>query len=194
MLNVKYVIMGQQGGQTFPVPNPHANGNGWFVERVDYVADADAEIAAVGATDLKRVAVVDNRFKGALEGGKALPAADTAAGVRLTHYDANALAYEVDSKSGGVVVFSEIYYPGWQATVDGRPVEIARADYILRAIRVEPGRHKVEFVFDPQSLHTTEAIANSALVLLMVLFLVLAGRALWRRRRADGAASGQQAG
>lgn len=194
MLNVKYVIMGQQGGQTFPVPNPHANGNGWFVERVDYVADADAEIAAVGATDLKRVAVVDNRFKGALEGGKALPAADTAASVRLTHYDANALAYEVDSKSGGVVVFSEIYYPGWQATVDGRPVEIARADYILRAIRVEPGRHKVEFVFDPQSLHTTEAIANSALVLLMVLFLVLAGRALWRRRRADGAASGQQAG
>lgn len=194
MLNVKYVIMGQQGGQTFPVPNPHANGNGWFVERVDYVADADAEIAAVGGSDLKRVAVVDNRFKGALEGGKALPAADTAASVRLTHYDANALAYEVDSKSGGVVVFSEIYYPGWQATVDGRPVEIARADYILRAIRVEPGRHKVEFVFDPQSLHTTEAIANSALVLLMVLFLVLAGRALWRRRRADGAASGQQAG
>ena len=186
--------MGQQGGQTFPVPNPHANGNGWFVERVDYVADADAEIAAVGGSDLKRVAVVDNRFKGALEGGKALPAADTAASVRLTHYDANALAYEVDSKSGGVVVFSEIYYPGWQATVDGRPVEIARADYILRAIRVEPGRHKVEFVFDPQSLHTTEAIANSALVLLMVLFLVLAGRALWRRRRADGAASGQQAG
>lgn len=193
MLNVKYVIMGQQGGQTFPVPNPHANGNGWFVSGVDYVPDADAEIGALGQVDLKNVAVVDNRFKAALGNAEATQPKDSLSTVKLTKYDANALIYEVSSTKGGVVVFSEIYYPGWQATVDGKPVDIARADYILRAIRIEPGRHTVEFKFDPKSLHTTEAIANSALVLLMVVFLILMAREVMKRRKAehDAAASAE---
>ena len=107
---------------------------------------------------------------------------DSLSRVELTKYDANALTYEVNSSKGGVVVFSEIYYPGWTATVDGEPVEIARANYILRAIQVPAGKHVVEFKFDPQSVHTTEAIAYTALAILFVGFLFLLYREIRRKK------------
>ncbi len=171
MLNVKYVILPLQDGSALPVENPHANGNGWFVNELIYVADADEEITALHDVNPSVTAVADKRFANILGEAASVPVQDSLSQVTLTAYDANALAYEVQSSQGGVVVFSEIYYPGWQATVDGTPVEIARADYILRAIRVEPGRHKVEFRFDPHSLHVTETIAYAALILLLLLFL-----------------------
>lgn len=168
MLNVKYGILGEEGQQTFPIYNPHAAGNGWFVDEVRYVANADEEIQALHQVNPKQVALVDVRFKEQLgEGG--VTQRDSTSFVTLTKYDANALTYDVSSANGGVVVFSEIYYPGWQATVDGNPVDIARADYILRAIRVAPGRHTVEFTFDPTTLHVTETIAKVSLLLLFLI-------------------------
>lgn len=182
MLNMKYAIMGQ-GQEVFPVENPHAAGNGWFVKELVYVKDADEEIQALHAVNPKEVAVVDSRFREQLgvEGG-ILPV-DSTDYVKLTHYDANAVTYEVNSVKGGVVVFSEIYYPSWQATVDGNSVDIARADYVLRAVRVEPGKHVVAFKFDPKSLHVTETVANVALVAFMLLLLFLMGREVMRRRK-----------
>ncbi len=190
MLNTKYLIMGLQGGETVPVRNPYAYGNGWFVDEVAYVPDADHEIGALHRVNPRRVAVVDERFK-AMLGGSDVPMPDSAASVRLTAYDANALSYEADSKNGGVIVFSEIYYPGWTATVDGQPVDIARADYILRAIRVEPGKHTIEFRFDPQSLRLTETVAYSALGLLLLVVLALLVRTF---RRGGGTAGKDSAG
>lgn len=182
MLNMKYAIMGQ-GQEVFPVENPHAAGNGWFVKELVYVKDADEEIQALHTVNPKEVAVVDCRFREQLgvEGG-ILPV-DSTDYVKLTHYDANAVTYEVNSVKGGVVVFSEIYYPSWQATVDGNSVDIARADYVLRAVRVEPGKHVVAFKFDPKSLHVTETVANVALVAFMLLLLFLMGREVMRRRK-----------
>lgn len=182
MLNTKYIIVGLQGGQTLPVLNPHAYGNGWFVDEVRYVADADAEIGTLHQVNPRRTAVVDARFKDVL-GDLSAAAPDSTATVTLTAYEANALSYEVNSQNGGVAVFSEVYYPGWTATVDGQPVEIARADYILRAIRLAPGKHTVEFKFDPQSLHITETIAYSALALLL---LVVVGLLVQAYRRTGG--------
>jgi hypothetical protein len=86
--------------------------------------------------------------------------------VTLTHYEPNALTYEVESEQGGVVVFSEIYYPGWQATIDGEKAEIARANYVLRAMEMPAGHHTLVMTFDPQTIHTTEHIAFGALALL----------------------------
>ena len=179
MLNVKYAILPLQDGKTAPVLNPHANGNGWFVCNVKYVNNADEEIMALHNTPLKKVAVVDKKFQDILESETSV--AETAAGVvQITQYDANKLTYEVNSPKGGVVVFSENYYPGWTATIDGNPVEIARANYILRAIKVPAGKHTVVFSFDPVSVHVTEGIAYGALILLLlgVLFLV------WKDRKA----------
>lgn len=179
MLNTKYFIFpaGQQG-QPVPVENPYAYGNAWFVDKVQYVNNANEEIDALNDILPTETAIVDAKFKeqlkGVTEGYK-----DSLSTVRLTSYEPNRLIYKTSSPKDGVVVFSEIYYPGWQATIDGQPVDIARADYILRAMNVPGGEHTIEMWFDPQSIHVTESIAYAALALLLIGIMVL----LWMERR-----------
>ena len=103
--------------------------------------------------------------------------------VELTSYEANRLSYKVKSQQGGVVVFSEIYYPGWTCTIDGQATEIARANYVLRAIKVPAGEHEVVMTFDPQTVHITEAIAYSALAVLAVMLLAFLGISIYRKRQ-----------
>ena len=83
------------------------------------------------------------------------------------------MVYKTSSARDGVVVFSEIYYPGWQATIDGQPVDIARADYVLRVMNIPAGEHTIEMWFDPQSIHVTESIAYAALALLLIGVMIL---------------------
>ena len=180
MLNTRYFIFPLQGGKTMPLQNPYTLGNGWFVDEVQYVNNANEEIDALHKVAPAKVAVVDKKFA---ELVKQTAAPDSLSSVTLVAYEPNDLKYEVDSEKGGVVVFSEIYYPGWQAYIDGVEAPHGRADYILRAMNVPAGKHTVEFKFDPKSLHTTETIAFIALGLLAVavlLLLVLRGKALCR--------------
>jgi len=165
MLNTKYFILPLQGGTTVALQNPYAQGNAWFVNKIVYVGDANAEYAQVAKINLQTEAVADKKFESAL--GQAITN-DSTATVRLTSYQPNNLRYTVDSKNGGIVVFSEIYYPGWTATVDGMPTPIARVNYILRALTVKPGKHTVVFDFHPSSIRTTEIIAYISLVLLLL--------------------------
>ena len=165
MLNTKYFILPLQGGTTVALQNPYAQGNAWFVNKIVYVGDANAEYAQVAKINLQTEAVADKKFESAL--GQAITN-DSTATVRLTSYQPNNLRYTVDSKNGGIVVFSEIYYPGWTATVDGTPTPIARVNYILRALTVKPGKHTVVFDFHPSSIRTTEIIAYISLVLLLL--------------------------
>ena len=168
MLNTRYFIFPLQGGQTVPLLNPFARGNAWFVNDVKYVNNANEEIEAIHELDPAHQAVVDKKFQEAIQ-----PiASDSTATIQLVAYEPNYLKYEVNSEKGGTVVFSEIYYPGWQSTVDGQPVPHGRANYILRAMNVPAGKHTVEFSFDPASLHTTETIAFVALGLLVLLAVV----------------------
>ena len=193
MLNTKYVIMPLKDGGKLPVQNPWAQGNGWFVDEIQYVPDADAEIAALHNTDLRHVAVVNEAFaevlgreqalsnsplKGEDAGQEASPLrggleGSVAASVSLTGYEANRLTYKVRSQKGGVVVLSEIYYPGWTCTVDGEPTGIARANYVLRAIKVPAGEHEVVMSFDPQTVHITETIAYASLAVLALMLVGL---------------------
>ena len=169
MLNTKYFIFPLQGGQTVPLPNPYALGNAWFVDEVKYVGNANEEIEAIHSLEPSQVAVVDKKFEPVV---KSVPS-DSTATIKLVAYEPNYLKYEVNSEKGGTVVFSEIYYPGWQSTVDGEEVPHGRADYILRAMNVPAGKHVVEFRFDPKSLHLTETIAFVALGLLALWAAVL---------------------
>ena len=165
MLNTKYVILPLQGGQTAPLLNPYAFGNAWFVDRISYVDNANAEIDAVGKIDLRHEAVADSKFKDAL--GE--PAAhQSTAVVALKKYEPNELTYTVESQKGGIVVFSEIYYPGWTATVDGAATPVGRVNYILRAINVKPGKHTVVLTFKPASVKNTETAAYVAYLLLVL--------------------------
>ena len=169
MLNAKYFIMPLQGGATTPVMNPHAMGAAWMVSEVKYVDNANQEIDAIGKINLHNVAVADKKFESVL--GKSV-AQDSASMVKITSYAPNELRYDVNSKNGGVVVFSEVYYPGWTATVDGQPVEVGRVNYVLRAINIKRGSHKVVLEFRPKTIDTTEAIAYGSLVALVIAIAV----------------------
>jgi hypothetical protein len=170
MLNTRYFILPLQTGQTVPVQNPYTLGNAWIVDHVDYANNANEELDAIKKLDLHRQAVADVKFKDILGESQTQ---DTTSVVRLTAYEPNHLSYDLRSGKGGVVVFSEVYYPGWTATVDGNEVELGRVNYLLRAIRVEAGNHKVELVFKPKSIDRTETIAYVSYGLLLLLIGVV---------------------
>ena len=169
MLNTRYFIFPLQGGQTVPLENPFALGNAWFVDEVQYVNNANEEIEAIHGLNPLEKAVVDQKFKSVIQSTPS----DSEASIELVTYEPNYLKYEVNSEKGGTVVFSEIYYPGWQSTVDGEKVSHGRANYIFRAMNVPAGKHVVEFKFDPDSLHVTENIAFIALGLLALLAVIV---------------------
>ena len=100
----------------------------------------------------------------------------------MTKYLPNELHYDVHSSRGGVIVFSEIYYPGWTATVDGQPVEVGRVNYVLRAISVKEGSHKVVLEFKPTTVSLTETLAYVALALLAVMVIAVIVMQLRRRK------------
>ena len=179
MLNTKYFILPLQGGATMPLQNIYAQGNGWFVDKINYVADANAEYAGVGKIDVRHEAVADKKFESVL--GQA-QSNDSTAIVKLVRYEPNNLQYTIDSKKGGVVVFAEIYYPGWTATIDGQPAELGRVNYILRALNVKAGKHTVVLDFHPTSISTTETIAYIAIVILL-LAIIGAGYMRFKNRK-----------
>ena len=178
MLNTKYFILPLQGGATMPLQNIYAQGNGWFVDKINYVADANAEYAGVGKIDVRHEAVADKKFESVL--GQA-QSNDSTAIVKLVKYEPNNLQYTIESKKGGVVVFAEIYYPGWTATIDGQPAELGRVNYILRALNVKAGKHTVVLDFHPTSISTTETIAYIAIVILL-LAIAGAGYMEWKKK------------
>lgn len=170
MLNARYFILPLQDGQTVPVQNPYVYGPAWYVDNLTYVDNANAEIERVGKMDIRHEAVADKRFEAQL---KTAVKQDSTSVVKLTSYMSDRLTYDVNSSKGGVIVFSEVYYPGWTATVDGQPVELGRVNYLLRAVNVAPGKHKIELAFHPKSVTTTETIAYVAYaVLLLAIFLL----------------------
>lgn len=168
MLNTKYFILPLQGGQTVPLQNPYAYGNAWFVDRLTYVANANAELDMLRQLELRHEAVADERFRELL--GEAAEQ-DTASIVTIKSYEPNRLVYDVNSGKGGVVVFSEIYYPGWTATIDGQPAELGRVDYLLRAIHIDAGEHEVVLEFFPRTVSITETIAYAGLLLLLLVVI-----------------------
>lgn len=179
MLNTKYFIVGLQNGQTVPVQNPYVNGNAWFVDKISYVDNANEELDTVGKLNLKHEAVADKMFEAQL--GKATPETSTDL-ITLKAYEPNHLVYNVTSKNGGIIVFSEVYYPGWTATVDGQQAELGRANYILRALNVKPGKHEVVLDFHPASLRKTEGIAYASYGVL-ALILALGIFIEWKKRK-----------
>ena len=179
MLNTRYFIFPLQGGQTVPIQNPYAYGNAWMVDQLDYVNNANEEIQRVGKLDLRHQAVADAKFKAQL--GEAVEQ-DTASMVTITSYEPNRLTYDVNTGKGGVLVFSEIYYPGWTATVDGEPAELGRVNYILRAMNIKPGKHQVELAFFPQTVKRTETIAYLAYGLLLLLVVGAIGLEVKKRK------------
>lgn len=168
-LNVKYLIQTDKEGKEFPIANPEANGNAWFVNQIQLVSTADEEMKALDKLDSKKVAVINSKeFKFR----KTAFVKDSLASITLDLYQPNHLKYTSTNTSDGLAVFSEMYYNnGWNAYVDGNKVEHLRANYVLRALPIPAGKHTIEFKFEPKVVKTGSTIAllsSIGMVLLLV--------------------------
>lgn len=103
--------------------------------------------------------------------------------ISMTSFAPNKITYSADVKGNQLAVFSEIYYPnGWKAFVDGKEQEVLKVDYLLRGLKLEDGKHKIEFVYDLPKFHTMNTIAgiSSFVMLCLIGFSVFVE---WKRGR-----------
>ena len=163
MLNTKYIIVDPEHAEA----NPDANGNAWFVDRIDYVADANAEMKGLDSLDTKRAAVADKKFMPLLGKATGKAAGDT---IYETSYAADKLTYKARTAKENIAVFSEIYFPwGWEATIDGKPAEIGRVNYVLRAMRIPAGEHEISMQFRPSKVETAESWSLVTVIIILML-------------------------
>jgi len=166
MLNTKYFITPKGQVQQ----NPGARGNAWFVNEINIVANADAEIAALDGFKPSNSAIVDTRFREQMIVGLD----NTGASIVLTEYKPNYLKYNSTTTKEGIAIFSEIYYDkGWNAFIDGELKPHFRANYVLRGMQVPSGNHVIEFKFEPAAYLVSEkiALASSVVLLLLLVFV-----------------------
>ena len=180
MFNTRYIIAKGPDGQPQAQRNPDAFGNAWFVDSIAFVSTPDEEIAALEKLDLRHQAAVHEEFKDELQGFSPKDISDGQ--IALTQYEPDHLVYQFTSNYEQFVVFSEVWYgpnKGWKATIDGKPAKIIRANYILRAMRIPPGDHTIEMVFQPEAYYKGITISRifSSLILLGLLSLI--GKGLW---------------
>jgi hypothetical protein len=168
MLNTKYFIQQADQNNVVAVPNPNALGNVWFVKTVQYVDGPVKEMEALNNFNPAEVAIVDNSFKSQLTG--ATPA-DSSATIKQTAFDNEAISYESNSNAAHVAVFSEIFYKDWHAYIDGKEVPIAKADYVLRALLVPAGKHKIDFKYEPKIYYMGKTITIVSAWILGLLIL-----------------------
>jgi len=170
MLNCKYIIL---NGNSSPLKNPYALGACWFVDKYRIVEDADAEISAIGNFNPAQEAIIDNRFEDQIN--DITIHSDSTAKIHILEYQPNKLVYESESTYDQIAVFSEIYYPkGWKVTIDAKPADFFRANYVLRGIILPSGQHKIEFKFEPDSYNLGKNIALISTIILFILASLLA--------------------
>ena len=201
MLNTKYFIVGGQGHEPNAIPNPDAAGNAWFVSNIKWVNSADDEIRSLNAPKLgdtakapagtfkpKETAVIRNTYQSSLAGFT--PGKDSSANIKLAKYGLDEISFTANNSKEGLAVFSDIWYPyGWKAFIDGKETPIIRTDYVLRALRVPAGVHKIEFRFHPDSYYTGNTIALICSILLWAL--IIAAIVMVFRNKNDAPAQSQ---
>jgi hypothetical protein len=104
-----------------------------------------------------------------VEGGEALDVPPSgAAAIRFDAFGLNEIQLQVETPADAYLVLSEVWYPGWRATVDGVPAPVLRANYAFRAVRLGPGQHQVRLTFTPRSWRMGLAISGLTLLILVV--------------------------
>ncbi len=150
MLNAKYIIFHPEYP---PMVNHHALGNAWFVGEYNFAENADEEIEAMKTLDPANQAVIGRAFQDKLKGFTA--SVDSSASIKLIEYAPDYLIYEANTSSEQLALFSEIYYPhGWVVTINGKPADHFRANYVLRAMIVPAGKSTIKFEFVPEVYKT----------------------------------------
>lgn len=171
MLNTKYFKFG--GSAKNVVQNTSAYGNAWFVQNLKAVNTPDEEIKSLGTEDLRKTAIFDQNIN---KISKTSFATDSTASIKLISYKPNELIYETNSAQEGFVVFSEIWYPAWEADIDGKTADIKSVNYVLRGLEVPAGKHKISFRFESETFKNGNLItmfASNAAVLAILAALLM---------------------
>ncbi|MEP0304968.1 MAG: YfhO family protein, partial [Maribacter dokdonensis] len=184
MMNIKYVIRQDQEGNTFPIENPNANGNAWFISKLNAVNNANEEIMALDSLDTKNIAVFNST---SFTDVKPMEyQVDSTASIELIDYEPNHLVYNSKNSNEGVAVFSEMYYKnGWNAYIDGKQSDYFKVDYVLRALSVPSGEHKIEFKFEPEVVATGSKITLASTILLGLVIVGGLGFSFWRSKKEE---------
>jgi len=178
MLNTKYIIL---DADIAPVEMLSRYGNAWLVDSIMFTESAEAEIDALGKAELKNIAVIGKDFAGqAVDCGKR----SDEDSIELISYAANELHYRYSSKNKGLAVFSEIYYPGWKATIlpssgQAQEAELFRADWTLRATYLPEGQGEIVMRFEPSSYKTGEALSRASSIILLLALLLCCGAGIY---------------
>ena len=167
MLNTKYFIFKGNDDQESVQRNPAALGNAWFVNRVILVEDANAEIDSLNTFDPAGDVVVHQEFADYMKGIDPQKNGD----ISLTSYEPDRLVYKSNSSLDQFAVFSEVWYgpdKGWQAYLDGQPVDHIRVNYLLRGMKIPSGQHEIIFEFKPKSYFAGGNVALISSILIIV--------------------------
>jgi len=181
MLNTKYVILGNQPKDV--MSNSLNLGEAWFAPSIQWVDNADQEMAALETFDPKTTAVIDQEFRPMLDGFEYTE--DPRSVIYFTSYSPNEIRYTSKSETPQVAIFSEIYYKGdefWKVTIDGKEAQHFRANYVLRGMLVPPGEHEIVFRYEPTPFIVGEKISLAGSILLLIMILAIP-YALWRERK-----------
>jgi hypothetical protein len=183
MLNTRYIIYpGKEKGSQLVNRNPDALGNAWFVDSLIWVTSPDEEMSNLDSFEPSRQAVINKNFS-TLPGVNSISPAVKGDTIYLTVYKPDELTYHSESSGSRFAVFSEIYYPkGWEVYIDGKPVDYAQVNYVLRGMTVPEGSHTILFRFRPRSYYVGHNIAMASSVL---SFLLLLGGIVWSYRKKD---------
>ena len=193
LLNVKYVttwretlevpseILAQEGdgeGATYLHRLADVGPRAWVVRQVEIIPGDDqvVERLADGQFALLEAAILPAPLDPPL--AEAGDVADASA-VRWVLREPARLQLDVDLPAGGLLVLGEVYYPGWRATIDGRPVPTLRADLALRAVVVPAGPHRVEMLYRPWTVPVGAVVSLLALAGALVVIVV----SVWQGRR-----------
>lgn len=182
MLNARYVVMSGQNGQPMVQRNPDALGNAWFVDAYQLVDDPNAEILALNDLNPAATAIIDKRFADLVQ-GKNLER-DSNSVIIMEHqkpYNPNYVVYKTKASKDQLAVFSEVYYaPDWRAYIDGKPADYFRVNYILRAMVIPAGEHKIEFKDEAPLMHKLDKIS---VVFSLLFVLAVAGSLVFYYRK-----------
>ncbi len=177
------------GTMTYLYELPGNNPAAWVAPLVVKLDDATTKATVLNPMfDMKRVAIFDSSTAIAAKPVNSPLPEPVAFGVTVSRYEPGAIDLTLDGVAppGSALLVSENYYPGWQATVDGKPATLGRADYTIMGVALPDGAKKVELRFTSQPVSTGRTITLLALMGALV-WLVL-GWFLDRRHVAAQAA------
>jgi hypothetical protein len=144
-------------------PFPHA----WVVHEVQAVDNEEEAYALLNRDDfdLRRSAAVSDAPHFDLQTAEGATA-------RVIESAPNSFVVQADLPAPGLLILSEIYYPGWKATVDGQPAPLLRTDIILRGVPVPAGSHRVELHYAPQSFSLGALISGLTLLACLTVLVL----------------------